>query len=115
MALNEPRQAYSDINRAITEAEKWHETYHRDAALHHYHRGQLYAERGEMDMAVMDFSKAIDLDKHFAEVYAARGWVRGAQEQYPMAVADMDKALEIDPNRPEWKAKRDQWWKIVQG
>jgi tetratricopeptide (TPR) repeat protein len=115
LALNEPRQAYSDINRAVEEAHKWHEKYHRDAALHHYHRGQIYAERGEMEMAVMDFSKAIDLDKNFAEVYAARAWVRGSQEQYPMAVADMDKALELEAGHPEWLAKRDQWWKIMGG
>lgn len=115
LELNEPRQAYSDINRAIDEAEKWHDAYHRNAAYHHYHRGQLYAEKGEPEMAVMDFSKAIDLDKNFAEVYAARAWIRGQMEQYPTAVADMDQALDLEPGHPEWLAKRNQWWKIIGG
>ncbi len=113
LALNEARQAFSDINRAVEEAAKWHESYHRDAAYHHYHRGQLYAEKGETDLAVMDFSKAIDLDKHFAEVYAARAWVRGLLEQFPTAIADMEHALELAPEHPEWLAKRNQWRKII--
>lgn len=112
--INETRQAYDDLNKAIETAHHWHEAYHHDAAMHHFHRGLLYAQTDQPEMAVMDFSKALELDKHFAPVYAERAQLHAQQKQYPTALADMDAALAIDP-RPEWQELRKEWAKIIGG
>ena len=110
LVMNERRQAYADINRAIEESHLWHEGYHYNAALHHLHRGLVYAQTGQPEMAMMDFSKALDLHKHFTEVYVERAKIRASMEQYPSALADIEHALSAE-HHPEWELLRMEWMK----
>lgn len=49
-----------------------HDHYHRGASLQHLHRGYAQLRLGELDLAIADFSKAIDLDRNHAPPYLAR-------------------------------------------
>lgn len=114
LVMRERRQAYADVNKAIETAHTWHENYHFNAALHHLHRGLVYADTGQPEMAMMDFTKALELHKNFVEVYVERARIRAAMEQYPSALSDMDHALSIQ-HHPEWQAERDKWMQIMGG
>ncbi len=112
--IGETRQAYDDLNRAIETAHIWHQAYHRDAALHHYHRGQVYARSSQPELAIMDFSKALELDKKFAHIYAERARIHASQQQYPTALADIESALAIE-QKPEWLADKQRWMQAMGG
>ena len=48
--------------------------------------------------AIIDFTKAIDLDPNYAAVYYNRGVTKGVLEDYNGAIADYTKAIELDLN-----------------
>ena len=108
LELNDPRQALADLDKSIEAGEKWHSAYHHDASLHHFHRGQLQLQQGDVDMAMMDFTKALDIDKTNAGAHVELGHIHYNNGQLPTAIADIDHALAIDP-REEWQALREQW------
>lgn len=112
--LGDTRQAISDLDHALDAAKIWHDHYHRDAALHHYHRGQIYHQQGQTEMAMMDYSKAHDINKNFPEVMAAQAFIRADMGQIPTAIAEIEQAIALMPN-PEWEVKRDEWSKQVYG
>lgn len=112
--IGETRQAYDDLNSAISAAESWHESYHYNAALHHLHRGQLYAETGQPEMALNDYEKALQLEKKFALIYVEQAKLRVEQGQMPTAIANIEQALTLRQN-PEWEALRGEWVKQMGG
>lgn len=106
--IGETRQAYDDLNAAISRAESWHEGYHYSAALHYLHRGQLYAQMNQPEMALTDYDKALQLEKHFAVIYVEQAKLRVEQDQLPTAIANIEEALKLE-RRPEWEALREGW------
>jgi tetratricopeptide (TPR) repeat protein len=52
----------------------------------------------QYDLAISQFTKAIEADPENAQAYSDRGNAYGAQGQYAKAIADLNKALEIDPD-----------------
>ncbi len=62
-----------------------------------YSRGDEFANSGQYDLAIVEYTKAIELDPKVAEAYNNRGRAYIHKGQYDQAIADCNKALEIDP------------------
>ena len=60
-------------------------------------RGIAYAEKGQFDQAVDDFTKALEIDPKSADTYYYRGIAYVNKGQFHWAIDDFTKALEIDP------------------
>jgi tetratricopeptide (TPR) repeat protein len=67
-------------------------------------RGALYARHDQIDRAIADDSRALQLDPTLADVFNARGelWLKKGDK--PKAVQDFGAALKIDPNHEKAKA-----------
>lgn len=67
-------------------------------------RAALYARHDQIDRAIADDSRALQLDPTLADIFNARGelWLRKGDK--PKAVQDFGAALKIDPNHEKAKA-----------
>jgi tetratricopeptide (TPR) repeat protein len=66
----------------------------------HRHFGNEYSNRRDYELAVTNYSRAIDLDRRYAEALHSRGvllWREMGDHQ--AAVKDLDRVLELDPAR----------------
>jgi len=66
-------------------------------ALEYFDRGVAASEKGELDQAIDDFTKAIELDPKLAFAYNNRGNVYRKKGNYDQAISDYTKAIEIAP------------------
>lgn len=58
-------------------------------------RGIAYSEKGEHDLAIKDFDKAIELKSDYAEAYNNRGNVYDEKGDFDKAIADFNMAINI--------------------
>ncbi|KGT77097.1 hypothetical protein MA20_20945 [Bradyrhizobium japonicum] len=67
-------------------------------------RGALYARHDQVDRAIADDSRALQLDPTLADLFNARGelWLKKGDK--PKAVQDFGAALKIDPNHEKARA-----------
>lgn len=61
-------------------------------------RGQVYADNGDLELALSDFNEALRLDPTYARGYASRCKTYRLKGELDMALADCNKALEVDPD-----------------
>jgi Flp pilus assembly protein TadD len=66
-------------------------------AIVHNERGILHLEKGQLDQAITEFTKAIELDPKSDWAYSNRGLAYVRKGQYDQAISDCNKALEINP------------------
>jgi len=59
--------------------------------------GFFYAEKGDYEKAISDFTKAIELSPENSETYNNRGFAYMNKGYYDEALADFNKAIEINP------------------
>jgi tetratricopeptide (TPR) repeat protein len=59
-------------------------------------RGQTYYEIGNVDLALTDFAKAVELDRGFALAYNNRGFALASKGQLDEAIADYGRAIRLD-------------------
>jgi tetratricopeptide (TPR) repeat protein len=69
----------------------------RDAAVAYYRRGNAYGKKGDLDRAIADYDKAIELDPKYVMAYNNRGIAYGKKGDFDSAIADLNKAIELDP------------------
>jgi tetratricopeptide (TPR) repeat protein len=66
-----------------------------------FYRGQVHAQKGEYEAAVVDFTKAIELAPEQAPGQVAarfcRGQVYAQKGEYDQAIADFTEAIRLDP------------------
>ncbi|UPK35081.1 hypothetical protein IVB18_45080 [Bradyrhizobium sp. 186] len=67
-------------------------------------RGALYARRDQIDRAIADDSRVLELDPALADIFNARGELWLKKGDRPKAVQDFGAALKIDPNHEKAKA-----------
>ena len=71
----------------------------REAAIHFF-KGKSYGKRGELNKAIAEFNKALEINPGFAVAYLSRGIAYGDKGNYDKAISDCNKALEINPYDP---------------
>jgi lipoprotein NlpI len=60
-------------------------------------RGALEERNGDLDGALADFNKAIEIKPDFTEIYAGRGYVKQGKGDLDGAMADYNRAIELNP------------------
>jgi TonB family protein len=63
-------------------------------------RGNSRLERGEYDLAITDFNKAIEIDATAAMAFADRGMAHVWQHKLDLAREDLDAAYRLNPSNP---------------
>ena len=63
----------------------------------HAARGSIYANKREYDLAIADWTKAIELAPEDADVYNSRGVAYTEKSDFAAAVEDFNKVIELDP------------------
>jgi len=61
--------------------------------------GLAYAGKGQFDLAIKNYSKAIKLDPKFEYAYYDRGLAYKNKGQFDLAIQDYNKAIELNPKR----------------
>ncbi len=67
-------------------------------AIAYQRRGISYAEQGEYNKAIADFSQAIALNHDNADIYYNRGTSYARQGEYNKAIADFSQAIDLNPD-----------------
>jgi tetratricopeptide (TPR) repeat protein len=75
-------------------------------AREYCNRGVTKQQKGDLDGALADYSRAIDLNPHGATAYNNRGLVKVAKGDLDGALADYNRALEITPRNFEIHGNR---------
>jgi tetratricopeptide (TPR) repeat protein len=60
--------------------------------------GDCHAMTQDYENALLNYSKAIELNENFANHYHNRGWVYWKRKEYELAKADLKQALSLDPH-----------------
>jgi Flp pilus assembly protein TadD len=80
-----------------------------------YERGLLRGAKGDLDGALADYAKVIELDPRYAKAYANRGMIKLLRRQDADAQTDLDKAFELDDTlRPILQKRIDEIMKARQ-
>jgi tetratricopeptide (TPR) repeat protein len=64
----------------------------------HYNKGNYLSDAGKYDEAIVEYTKAIELNQNYAKAYNNRGSAYSRKNQHDLAIADYSKAIEIEPN-----------------
>ncbi len=64
----------------------------------YYARGITASEKGEVELAIEDYTQVIKLNPDFAQAYYQRGLAYAKKGEIKLAIADYTKAIEIKPN-----------------
>lgn len=59
-------------------------------------RGAAYKTKGDLDRALADYNKAIEIYPEFANAYNNRGLIYAQKDDYDRAIADYNKAIELN-------------------
>ena len=64
----------------------------------HLYQGAANYRAGNLEQAIADYTKAIELDPDFAVAYNTRGFAYANSGDLEQAIADYDKAIELNPD-----------------
>ena len=81
------------VNRAWTYGSYWMQ----NPAEDFFNSAQAKSAKGDLDGAIADYSRCIELDPKNASVYFNRGNAKGAKGDLDGAIADYNRTLELDP------------------
>ena len=67
-------------------------------SAHYYKYADLYSQAGGYDLAIVNYTKVIELQPDYAPAYHGRGRAYYKQKNYDKAIADYNKAIELSLN-----------------
>ncbi|TYR31202.1 tetratricopeptide repeat protein [Sphingobacterium phlebotomi] len=70
-------------------------------ANYHYSLGSSKRKSGNLEEAILEYSKAIQSNKKHHKAYASRGSTYFDLKDYPSAINDYSKAIHLDPKNAE--------------
>ncbi|MFQ5427706.1 MAG: tetratricopeptide repeat protein [Thermodesulfobacteriota bacterium] len=88
------RNAYKNSLKIIEDIIALH--VRKEAAMHAF-VGIAHGNKGDLEKAIKEYTKALEIDAQFAGAYNNRGSSYQRKGQYDLAIADHTKAIEIDP------------------
>jgi tetratricopeptide (TPR) repeat protein len=68
-----------------------------EMAIAHGNRAVSYFLKKLYDLAILDYSKAVENVPIFALAYHDRRFANASEQQYGLAIGDYSKAIELDP------------------
>ena len=68
----------------------------KDAKLYYVERWLAYYTKGELDLAIKDFNKAIELNPEYPYAYYNRGIAYADKGNTDQAIGDFSKAIELN-------------------
>ena len=77
-------------------------------------RGEVYRLNKDLEKALADFDRAIDLDPKYTWAIARRGQTYRLMERYPEALADFDRAIDLDPKYKWAIASRGETYRLME-
>lgn|GEM_PF-1722071 len=92
------RQAIDDMNEAIRLL---------PSAAMYCARGVAYLKQSQIDSALADFDRAIEVDSSFARTYRERAETYIKKGRPDLAIRDYDKALQLDSDDADARERRD--------
>lgn len=75
--------------------------------------GKKYLEDGKLDLALVEYNKAIAMNVRCAEPYVGRALCYAAKKETQQALTDFDKAMEIEPQRSNLYSMRGILFALV--
>lgn len=94
------RQDWQGLSIVLQTVEEAESLYFVDAltrsALHYVASGLTHNAKGELDQAIADYDKAIELNPECASAYYNRGIAQYEKGELGLAIADCDKAIELN-------------------
>lgn len=72
----------------------------------YYNRAWAYDELGEIDKAIEDYSRVIQIQPDFLDSYVARGYSYAKKGDLERAIEDYSLALRVDPDQFEARFNR---------
>jgi protein O-mannosyl-transferase len=99
-----------------------------DCWLGHFDLGDAFLQKGQVDEAIGQFEKAVEINPRYFEAYNNLGVALGAKGQWDSAVAHYQKAMELNANfieahrnlgdallqKGQWEAAVGQFEKVVE-
>lgn len=68
----------------------------RDQSVEHFNRGLSYLSIKQYDMAISEFTKAVEINPTYAEAYGGRGHAYCRKGEYDRAISDYTTVIKID-------------------
>ncbi len=69
-------------------------------------RGNQHGLNGFYELAISDYSKAIEISSGFAEAHYNRGCSYYELKEYEEAIADLTRAIQLDPKEARYYGQR---------
>ncbi len=64
----------------------------------YFNSGLIKSKKQDYKGAILDYTKAIELNPNYAEAYSNRGTAKDKLQDYRGAIQDFNKAIELNPN-----------------
>ncbi|MGB0525074.1 MAG: caspase family protein [Flammeovirgaceae bacterium] len=104
----------TDLNDKINSFSKAIQLAYEPLADAYYQRGIAQRKNGELDAAIEDYSKAIELDSLNPDFYNSRGLAYNSYHKNTLALNDYGRALELDPNHAQTHFNRGRLFILKQ-
>ena len=71
-------------------------------AVRAFERGEYLYKRGVLNEAIMEFTKAIEVEPDWTQAYIMRGYVHGWNDNNEFSIKDYETAAMLDPNNSDF-------------
>lgn len=68
-----------------------------ESAEEHYEQGNALLDSGQYEQAILEFTKAIELDPAYTKAYSERAYAYYQKGEYEKALSDCNKIIELGP------------------
>jgi tetratricopeptide (TPR) repeat protein len=99
--------AIADLTNAIARG-----THLKDRAVYYTARGQCHGIAESTELAIQDFSAAIELNDAYAKAFDFRGLGYTKLDRNDLALADYSRAIELSPTNAEYLSSRGRIYQI---